>query len=99
MASRYRLVLTPARRGRHDSVIAVLIAPMHQLRAVLRKSVTCNRGIETTRHLVFTAHSKMPVLFSFNDRQTVRTPLQRTLLSRSSVEHHGRTLLLGGIHS
>ncbi len=70
--SRYLLVLHLPGGAGTDSVISALTAAMHRLPPVLRRSVTWDRGIEMTRHQVFTAHTKMPVFFC-----DARSPWQR----------------------
>ena len=70
--SRYLVLLHLPEGAGTDSVIAALTAAMHQLPPVLRRSVTWDRGIEMTRHQVFTAHTRMPVFFC-----DARSPWQR----------------------
>jgi IS30 family transposase len=70
--SRYLVVLHLPDGAGTDSVIAALTEAMRQLPAVLCRSVTWDRGIEMTRHQVFTAHTKMPVFFC-----DARSPWQR----------------------
>jgi IS30 family transposase len=70
--SRYLLMLHLPDGAGTDSVIAALTAAVHQLPPILRRSVTWDRGIEMTRHQVFTAHTKVPVFFC-----DARSPWQR----------------------
>ncbi len=70
--SRYLLILHLPDGAGTDSVIAALTAAMRRLPPVLRRSVTWDRGIEETRHHMFTAHTKMPVFFC-----DARSPWQR----------------------
>ena len=55
--SRYLLLLHLPDGAGTDSVIAALTAAMHQLPPLLRRPVTWDRGIEMTRHHVYTAHT------------------------------------------
>jgi len=70
--SRYLVLLHLPGGAGTDSVIAALTAAIHQLPPALRRSVTWDRGIEMTRHQVFTAHTNMPVFFC-----DPRSPWQR----------------------
>jgi transposase, IS30 family len=70
--SRYLMVLHLPDGAGTDSVIAALTDAMEQLPPLLRRSVTWDRGIEMTRHQVFTAHTKVPVFFC-----DARSPWQR----------------------
>jgi len=70
--SRYLLLLHLPGGAGSDSVIAALTAAMQQLPRELRRSVTWDRGIEMTRHQVFTARTEMPVFFC-----DARSPWQR----------------------
>jgi IS30 family transposase len=71
-ATRYVVLLhLPAGAGT-DSVIEALTATMRRLPERLCRSLTWDRGIEMTRHQVFTAATKMPVYFC-----DARSPWQR----------------------
>ena len=70
--SRYLLLLHLPGGAGTDSVIEALIAAIRQLPPALRRSVTWDRGIEMTRHQVFTARTKVPVFFC-----DARSPWQR----------------------
>lgn len=70
--TRYLVLLHLPDGAGTDSVIAALTAAMQQLPPILHRSVTWDRGIEMTRHQVFTALTKMPVFFC-----DARSPWQR----------------------
>jgi transposase, IS30 family len=70
--SRYLVLLHLPSGAGTDSVITALAAAVHQLPPVLRRSVTWDRGIEMTRHRVFTEQTKVPVFFC-----DARSPWQR----------------------
>lgn len=71
-STRYLVVLHLPNGAGTDSVIDALSAAVADLPAVLRRSVTWDRGIEMTRHHVFTSRTKMPVYFC-----DARSPWQR----------------------
>ena len=72
-ATRYAMLVHLPDGARTDSV-AALSEAIGQLPSVLRRSVTWDRGIEMTRHQVFTARTRMPVYFC-----DPRSPWQRGL--------------------
>jgi IS30 family transposase len=73
-ATRYAMLVHLPDGARTDSVIDALSEAVEQLPAVLRRSVTWDRGIEMTRHQVFTDRTHMPVYFC-----DPRSPWQRGL--------------------
>jgi len=62
-ATRYLVLLHLPDGAGTDSVIGALTTAVKQMPPSLRRSLTWDRGVEMTRHIGFTAATKIPVFF------------------------------------